>query len=75
MVILHNSGIDIALYRDTLYLTHPSNGVFTLDIRPYRPMAKNTKTTIHPVIIHANATIDLTDYAPDAETVIFDEGV
>ena len=64
---------DSAIYQDTLYMVS-GDRVSTLDIKKYRPMSKNTKKDIHPVIIHANATIDLTDYAPDAETIIFDEG-
>ena len=64
---------DVAIYRDTFYFGH-ADGVYTLDARPFRPMAKNTKQDIYPVIIRADATIDLTDYAPDAETIIFDVG-
>ena len=64
---------DVAVYRDTLYFIS-NDGVFTLDIRPYRPMAKNTKTTIYPVFANEGDTIDLTQYAPDAEKIIFDEG-
>lgn len=64
---------DIAIYGDTLYALGNS-AVFTLDIRPYRPMAKNTKTLIHPIIITGDTTIDCTQFAPDAHTIIFDVG-
>lgn len=62
-----------ACYRDTLYLL-TNTDVLTLDIRKYRPMAKNTKTTIYPVFLKNGDTLDLTQYAPDAERIIFDTG-
>lgn len=68
---------DIDVYRDTLYILEDvgSTGtVYTLDIRPYRPMALNTKTLIPPVIVTGDTTIDCTQYAPDANTIIFDVG-
>ena len=64
---------DISLYRDTLYLIG-DNDVYTLDIKKYRPIAKNTKALIHPVIVVGATTLDLTQYAPDAETITFDVG-
>ena len=64
---------DIAIFRDTLYLLD-SAGVYTLDIRPYRPLAKNTKTTIYPIFAEAGDTIDLTQFSPDAERFTFDVG-
>ena len=65
---------DFAIYGDTLYALIVSTDVRTLDIRPYRPTAKNTKTTIYPVFAEAGDTIDLTQYAPDARSIIFDVG-
>ena len=64
---------DIAIFRDTLYLLD-SAGVWTLDIRKYRPVAKRTKTTIYPVFAEAGDTIDLTQFSPDAERFTFDVG-
>ena len=61
------------IFGDTLYALY-NNAIQTLDIRPYRPMARNTKTTIYPVFADEGDTIDLTQYAPDAHTIIFDEG-
>ena len=68
---------DVAIYRDTFYILQDNGttgAVYTLDIRPYRPLAKNTKTLIHPVIITGDTTIDCTQFAPDAHTIIFDVG-
>ena len=64
---------DISIYKDTLYITDGSE-IYTLDIRPYRPMAKNTKTTIYPVFANEGDTIPLSQYAPDASDFIFDVG-
>ena len=64
---------DIAIFRDTLYLLD-SAGVWTLDIRKYRPVAKRTKTTIYPVFASEGDTIDLTQFSPDAERFTFDVG-
>ena len=64
---------DIAIHRDTLYLV-TSTGVYTLDIRKYRPMAKNTKSTIYPVFIEEGGTLDLKQFSPDAERIVFDVG-
>ena len=73
-----NSVRDIAIYKDLLYTAQDDattiKSVYTLDIKPYRPMTLNTKSLIHPVIITGDATIDLTQYAPDAETITFDVG-
>ena len=69
---------DISIYRDTLYLIDDgrfgNNDVYTLDIRKYRPIAKNTKTTIYPVFANEGDTIDLTQYSPDAERIVPDVG-
>ena len=66
---------DIALYRDTLYVLGVNNGnVYTLDIKKYRPIAKNTKTTIYPVFAEEGDTIDLKQFSPDAERIVFDVG-
>ena len=78
----HNSGSnidtnDIAIYRDSLYfvLDNDLTGtVYTLDIRKYRPMSMNTKTTIYPVFANEGDTIDLTQYSPDAERIVPDVG-
>ena len=64
---------DIAIYRDRLYLV-TSTGVYTLDIRKYRPVAKNTKSTIYPVFIDAGERLNLKQFAPDAERIVFDVG-
>ena len=64
---------DFKIYRDTLYYL-TSSAVQTLDIRKYRPMAKNTKTTIYPVFATAGDTIDLKQFSPDAERIVFDVG-
>ena len=65
--------LDLAIYADTLYLLNTTQ-IKTLDIKPYRPMVKNTKTLIHPVIVTGATTIDLSQFAPDAKTIIFDVG-
>ena len=62
---------DIALYQDTLYLLR-SNSVHTLDIRKYRPLAKNTKTNIPIQFANEGDIIPLTPFCPDAEKIIFD---
>ena len=74
------SPIDISIYRDTLYILNdyyprtPRLSVETLDIRKYRPVAKNTKTTIYPIFANPGDRIDLTQFAPDAERIVFDLG-
>ena len=58
---------DIAAYRDTLFILQDdgsTGGVYTLDIRPYRPMAKNTKATIYPVFATNGDTIPLERLLP-----------
>ena len=66
---------DIAIYRDTMYLLGVNNGnIYTLDIKKYRPLAKRTKTTIYPIFAEAGDTIDLTQFSPDAERIVFDVG-
>lgn len=74
---------DIAIFGDTLYLISSSRtpggsavtpAVYTFDIRKYRPLAKNTKTTIYPIFANEGDTIDLTQFAPDAERIVFDVG-
>ena len=66
---------DIAIYLDTLYMLGVNNGnIYTLDIRKYRPIAKNTKTTIYPIFAESGDTIDLTQFSPDAERFTFDVG-
>ena len=67
---------DMALYQDTLYILGSGNNsaVYTLDIRPYRPLAKNTKTTIYPVFANEGDTIPLSQFCPDAKTITFGTG-
>ena len=64
-----------AVYKDSLYILYntPSK-VREFDLKKYRPMAKNTKTTIYPVFAKPGETIDLKQYAPDAERITFDVG-
>ena len=66
---------DIAIYLDTLYMLGVNNGnIYTIDIKKYRPVAKRTKTTIYPIFAEAGDTIDLTQFSPDAERIVFDVG-
>ena len=74
---------DMAIFGDTLYLlssnTTPGGssatpGIYTLDIRTYRPTALNTKTTIYPQFVEAGERLDLTQFSPDAERFTFDVG-
>ena len=65
--------LDIAIYRDTWYFIDGGE-VRTIDLKKYRPMAKNTKTHIPVVLVQEGHTIDLTEYAPDASDFIFDTG-
>ena len=71
--IEHDAFLDLAIYRDTLYLSK-SDSVHTLDIRPYRPLVRNTKTTIYPVFANEGDTIPLSQYCPDAKTITFGVG-
>ena len=64
---------DVAIYRDTMYFVY-SDSVYTLKIRHYRPMAKNTKTTIYPVFATNGDTIPLKQFAPDAKDFTFSVG-
>ena len=74
---------DMAIFGDTLYLISSNTqlngrsatpGIYTLDIRPYRPTALNTKTTIYPVFVEEGDRLDLTQFSPDAERFTFDVG-
>lgn len=71
---------DVAFYGDTFYLLRdrspstPRYSVETLNIRKYRPISTNTKTTIYPVFAAAGDRIPLTQFSPDAERIIFDVG-
>ena len=62
-----------SVYRDTLYSVD-ADGVYSLDIRPYRPMALNTKRNIPVVFADEGRTVDLTQFAPDAKRIVFDVG-
>ena len=64
---------DTALYRDTLYVLE-SSGIYTLDIRKYRPLALNTKTRMDVQFIDEGGTLPLTPFSPDAETFTFATG-
>lgn len=64
---------DIAIYQDTMYLSS-ENSIYTIDIRKYRPLRRNTKSTIYPIFAEAGSTIDLTQFSPDAERIVFDVG-
>ena len=46
----------------------------TLDIRPYRPLAKNTKTTIPVIFANEGDTIPLKQFCPDAKSITFGVG-
>ena len=69
---------DIALYGDTLYTLESSytatGDIYTLDIKKYRPLAKNTKTRIDVQFANAGDTLDLKQFAPDAERFTFAVG-
>ena len=74
---------DMAIFGDTLYLINSNTqlngrsatpGIYTLDIRTYRPTALNTKTTIYPVFVEEGDRLDLTQFSPDAERFTFDVG-
>ena len=69
---------DAAIYRDTLYLLESpqaaTGGIYTIDIRKYRPMSLNTKTTIYPVFANEGDILDLMQYSPDAEQITFATG-
>ena len=64
---------DIAIYRNTFYISVASS-VYTLDIRKYRPLDINTKTNIPIQFANEGDTIDLEQFCPDAERIIFDTG-
>ena len=75
---IQQNASDIATYRDRLFILS-GRTVYTLDIRKYRPLARNTKTTIYPVILpylphQQTQTLDLSVYSPNAEKIIFDVG-
>lgn len=68
---------DISLYRDHIYgffRNASTINLYILDIRPYRPLAKNTKTTLSPVFATNGETIDLKRFCPDAKKIIFSLG-
>ena len=70
----NNSIRDTALYGDTLYILHQS-AIYTLDIKKYRPIGINTKTTIPIQFATEGDTIPLKQYCPDAHTIIFGVGM
>ena len=63
---IQQNASDIATYRDRLFILS-GRTVYTLDIRKYRPLARNTKTTIYPMFANEGDTIDLKQFSPDAE--------
>ena len=68
---------DISYYMDHLYGCRRNGSlaeIYTVDIRKYRPLAKNTKSTIYPVFADEGDTIDLKQFSPDAERIVFDVG-
>ena len=65
---------DISIYQGVLYVLTTDNKIYTLDIKKYRPLAKNTKTTIYPVFANEGDTLPLKQYCPDAERIVFDVG-
>ena len=65
--------VDIAIYQDTLYVVK-SDTVKTVDIKKYRPLSLNTKSTIHPVIANEGDTLPLKQICPDAEQFVFSVG-
>ena len=60
-----NNMADIAIYRDTLYILQGSIDPARVDIRKYRPLRKNTKTTINVQFATAGDKIDLTQCSPE----------
>ena len=64
---------DIAIREDTLYAIK-SNSIHTLDIRPYRPITRNTKTTIYPVFATNGDTLPLSQFCPDGKDFAFSVG-
>ena len=64
---------DLAIYKDTLYIL-TSDEIQTIDLRKYRPLALNTKTTIHPQFVAEGGMLDLTPFSPDAERFVWDVG-
>ena len=68
---------DIAIYQDTLYsldITGGNRFVYTLDIKKYRPLSLNTKTTIYPVFATNGDTLPLSQYCPDGTEFTFSVG-
>ena len=68
------AGAGMAFYRDTLYIGSSGGSIYTLDIKKYRPIAKNTKITIYPVFANEGDTLPLKQYCPDAHTITFGTG-
>ena len=68
-----NPAVPLAIYTDTLYI-FKSSTVYTLDIRKYRPLTKNTKTTIYPVFANEGDTLPLLQLCPDAKEFTFSVG-
>ena len=64
---------DLTIYKDTLYIL-TSDEIQTIDLRKYRPLALNTKTTIHPQFVAEGGMLDLTPFSPDAERFVWDVG-
>ena len=68
-----NPAVPLAIYTDTLYI-FKSGTVYSLDIRKYRPLTKNTKTTIYPVFANEGDTLPLLQLCPDAKDIVFGVG-
>ena len=68
---------DIAISGDTLYSIKDigaTGEVYTLDIRPYRLLSLNTKTTIPVQFANEGDTIPLKQFCPDAKKFTFAVG-
>ena len=72
-ILADGENYDCAIYGNTLYILS-DDSVDTLDIRKYRPLAQNTKSRIDVQFATEGDTIDLTQFCPDAERIVFDVG-
>ena len=68
---------DLCCFEDTFYICGYVSGrssIYTLDIKKYRTLAKNTKVSIYPQFLSVGETLTLKRFAPDAERIVFDVG-